>query len=49
MKVNYKTQYFVLAVKVIKVTNCNLLGRDWVNKIRLDWQQIFDVKSVKQE
>ena len=49
VKVTYKIQYFVLSDKVVKGTNCNFLGRDWLNKFRLDWQKIFDVKPVTLE
>ncbi len=43
--VEYNSQTANLAIIVVKGTGPNLLGRDWLSTIRLDWSKINSVNS----
>ena len=44
-KVEYNSQSAELSVIVVKGSGPNLLGRDWLSTIRLDWSKINSVRS----
>ncbi|CAC5392118.1 unnamed protein product [Mytilus coruscus] len=43
VNVNYKKESAKLPILIVKRKGPNLLGRDWLNKLRLDWKDIFSV------
>ena len=45
VKVEYNSQSAELSVIVVKGSGPNLLGRDWLSTIRLDWSKINSVLS----
>ena len=47
MKVEYKGQTMTLPLLVIPGAGPPLLGRDWLNVLRLDWKSIFQVHSQR--
>ena len=49
IQVQYRDQNEVLDLYVIEGNNASLLGRDWLYKIRLDWQIIFKLEGSKEK
>lgn len=47
LKVAYKGQKFMLPIVVLDGNVPTLLGRDWLNKITLNWEELFQVKIHK--
>ncbi len=45
----YKTQQVQLPILVVPGSGPNLLGRDLLNKIKLDWHQVFQVETGSSE
>ncbi|VDI73603.1 Hypothetical predicted protein [Mytilus galloprovincialis] len=43
VNVNYKKESAKLPLLIVKRKGPNLLGRDWLNKLQLDWKDIFSV------
>ncbi|CAG2249536.1 unnamed protein product [Mytilus edulis] len=43
VNVNYKKERAKLPLLIVKRKGPNLLGRDWLNKLQLDWKDIFSV------
>ena len=43
--IHYGDQHLELPVVVVDTTGPNLLGRDWMNFVRLDWQTIKQVRA----
>ncbi|CAG2221679.1 unnamed protein product [Mytilus edulis] len=43
VNVNYKKESEKLPLLIVKRKGPNLLGRDWLNKLQLDWKDIFSV------
>ncbi|XP_071149235.1 uncharacterized protein [Mytilus edulis] len=43
VNVNYKKESKKLPLLIVKRKGQNLLGRDWLNKLQLDWKDIFSV------
>ncbi|XP_063420560.1 uncharacterized protein K02A2.6-like [Mytilus trossulus] len=43
VNVNYKKESAKLPLLIVKRKGPNLLGRDWLNKLQLDWNDIFSV------
>ncbi|CAC5386472.1 unnamed protein product [Mytilus coruscus] len=43
VNVNYKKESAKLPILIVKRKGLNLLGRNWLNKLRLDWKDIFSV------
>ncbi|CAC5370729.1 unnamed protein product [Mytilus coruscus] len=42
-QVNYKKESAKLPLLIVKRKGPNLLGQDWLNKLQLDWKDIFSV------
>ena len=49
VQVQYKSQNHTLPVTVVKDGTCNLIGRDWLRVLRLDWQEIFSVNVTNDD
>lgn len=49
LPVQYKGQQQTLTAQVVPGAQPNLMGRDWLEHIQLNWKDIFMVKSEKQE
>ena len=47
--VSYNGQQETLPLLVVKGDGANLLGRDWLQSLKLDWSQIFSVNSLPVE
>ena len=47
--VNYRNQVMKLPVTVLDGKVPTLLGRDWLDKLKLDWAELFPVKIHKLE
>ena len=45
--VTYQEQAATLPTIVVKKGNCNLMGRDWLRHLRLDWKSIFKIQKGK--
>ncbi|CAC5386452.1 unnamed protein product [Mytilus coruscus] len=43
VNVNYKKESAKLPLLIVKRKGPNLLGQDWLNKLQLDWKDIFSV------
>ncbi|CAG2227155.1 unnamed protein product [Mytilus edulis] len=43
VNVNYKKESGKLPLLIVKRKGPNLLGRDWLNKLQVDWKDIFSV------
>ena len=43
--VNYQDQQHYLPAIVVKGPGPNLLGRDWLQVVKLDWQNIFNIQE----
>ena len=41
MKVKYKCQEFTVSLIIVKGSGHTLLGRNWLQIFKLDWQEIF--------
>lgn len=46
-EVKYQDQAATLPLRVVKGTGPNLIGRDWLQKIRMDWNRIIAVVQEK--
>ena len=49
VKLEYGNQSFSVPLIVTKGNNPSLLGRKWLNKIKLDWGSIFNVNTCNTE
>ena len=41
----YREQHTRLPVVVVKGSGLTLMGRDWLSRIRLNWQSVFSVSG----
>ncbi|XP_064090805.1 uncharacterized protein K02A2.6-like [Macrobrachium nipponense] len=46
VKVKYCSQCKMLPIVVIKGNRASLLGRNWLNEMKMDWPNIFNLKST---
>lgn len=49
VKAQARDSAVLLSLLVVEKEGCSLLGRDWLNRLTLDWQQIFLVTNSKLE
>ena len=48
-EVSYNGQSYTLPLIVLVGEGPTLLGRDWIQQIRLDWSTIFQIKAMKDD
>ena len=47
--VRYKSQIFMLLLYVIEWEKPNLLGRDWLSNLQLNWNDLFSIKEKQNQ
>ena len=47
--VRYKSQIFMLLLYIIEWEKPNLLGRDWLSNLQLNWNDLFSIKEKQNQ
>ena len=46
---NYELQNEELSALIVEGSGPNLIGRHWLNKVKLDWKKLFKIHAKQKE